>query len=254
MSIQTVSHRAMSIENLSQDQIELLKRTVAKKCTNDELQLFLHVCKRTGLDPFAKQIYAIKRGDTMTFQTSIDGFRLIADRTGCYAPGQRATYTYDDNGKLASAISYIKKKTPDGTWHEVSNEAHFDEYNPSQGLWNKMPKIMLAKCAEALALRKAFPADLSGVYAKEEMDQADDETLEAISMVKESLPAIKESLITAEQAEEIEKTISVDEEYRQTLYTFFKIKHFSELQAKKIGAVWNALNKRYQKEEVGEIL
>jgi phage recombination protein Bet len=168
--------------DFSDDKVQLLKNTVCKGATNDELQLFLHVCSRTGLDPFRNQIYAIKRntkeGARMTIQTGIDGFRLVAERTERYAPGKEPTYEYDAQGKLVSATSYIKKQTPDGTWHEVSAKAHWSEYaqvfngKPSQ-FWAKMPHVMLAKCAEAIALRKAFPADFSGIYTTEEMTQAD---------------------------------------------------------------------------------
>jgi len=152
---------------------DLIKRTFCKGGSDDELELFMHACKRTGLDPFMKQIYAIKRGNSMTIQTGIDGFRLIAERTGNYSPGRESSFSYDEKGKITSATSYIKKRTSDNIWHEVASTAYMEEYNANQGLWNKMPRTMLAKCAEALALRRAFPAELSGIYTSDEMNQAD---------------------------------------------------------------------------------
>jgi phage recombination protein Bet len=162
---------------------ELLRNTLCKDLTTDEFDLFIHMCKHTRLDPILKQIYAIKRGGKMTTQTSIDGFRLVAERTGKYSPGREATYSYDGQGKLVSATAYIKKMTDDGTWHEVSATAFWEEYvqsyngKPAQ-FWLKMPHVMLTKCAESGALRKAFPADLSGLYTKEEMGQAESENEE----------------------------------------------------------------------------
>jgi phage recombination protein Bet len=166
----------------NEDKVKLLKSTVCKEATDNELELFLHVCNRTGLDPFRNQIYAIKRnskaGSKMTIQTGIDGFRLIAERTGKYSPGKEPTFSYDQQGKIKAATAFIKKQTVDGTWHEVSATAYWNEYVqeyngiPSQ-FWGKMPHTMLSKVAEALALRKAFPADFSGLYTTEEMAQAD---------------------------------------------------------------------------------
>lgn len=170
----------------TREQVELIKRTICRGASDDELTLFLHVCKRTGLDPLVRQIYAIKRResvdgqwqDRMTFQTSIDGYALVADRTGRYAPGREPTFVYDERNALISATAYIKKQTDDGTWHEVARTAHYSEYvalkrdgNPTK-MWAEKPHIMLAKCAEALALRRAFPAELSGVYTAEEMDRS----------------------------------------------------------------------------------
>jgi len=162
----------------TQEQILLLKNTICKGVTDNDFMIFSHICKRTGLDPFARQIYAVARKGVMTIQTGIDGYRLIAERTGKYAPGKEPSYIYDSNGKLLSSTAYIKKQTQDGTWHEVCATAFFSEYvqvfngQPSQ-FWSKMPHGQLAKCAEALALRKAFPQEMSGIYTNDEMAQAD---------------------------------------------------------------------------------
>lgn len=168
----------------TKEQIDLISRTVCKDCTPDELQTFLHVCDATGLDPLLRQVHPVRRFDrdanreVMSIQTGIDGYRLIADRTGKYAPGREPTFAYDDAGKLKAATAYVKKRTDDGTWHEVSATAFWDEYvglkrdgKPTR-FWATKPHIMLPKCAEALALRRAFPAELAGLYTHEEMEQA----------------------------------------------------------------------------------
>jgi phage recombination protein Bet len=157
----------------SADKLELIKNTVCKGATDAELEIFLHACKRTGLDPFLRQIYSVPRSGGRTIQIAIDGARLIGDRTGCYAPGREPSFSYDEKGAIIYATAYIKKMTPDGTWHEVSATAYMSEYNAGTQFWRKMPHGQLAKCAESLALRKAFPAELSGLYTNEEMEQAD---------------------------------------------------------------------------------
>jgi phage recombination protein Bet len=167
--------------DFTDEKIKLLKQTVCKGATDNELQLFLHVCVKTGLDPFIRQIYSVPRGGQRTIQTGIDGYRVIAERTGRYAPGREPTYHYDDKGNLISATAYVKKQTQDGTWHEVCATAFWGEYKGESPFWKKMPNNQLAKCAEALALRKAFPSELSGIYTKEEMDQAS--KIEAAEMV-----------------------------------------------------------------------
>lgn len=156
-----------------ESQIELLKTTICKGSSNEELKFFIYACQRSGLDPFARQIYSVPRGGQRVIQTSVDGFRVIADRTGRYAPGREPDFKYGENGNLISAIAYVKKQTKDGTWHEISASARFDEYDGKNNFWKTKPHIMLSKCAECLALRKAFPAEMSGIYGKEEMDQAE---------------------------------------------------------------------------------
>lgn len=163
----------------SRDQVHLIKTQIARECTDDELAMFLGVCERTGLDPFARQIYAIKRFDKdegakrMVIQTGIDGYRLIADRTGRYAGSDEPVYAYSEQGHLIKATVTVYKLV-NGLRCGFTASALMDEYKPIKPgpLWNRMPHTMLSKSAEALALRKAFPADLSGLYTHEEMDQA----------------------------------------------------------------------------------
>lgn len=169
-------------EEMTREKIELIKRTVAVGTSDDELALFLYTAKRTGLDPLSKQIHAIMRWNksanrhVMTIQTAIDGYRLIADRTGKLAG--ISDPVFDDETKAnPNKASVTVKKIVEGHICEFTASARWSEYaalNETGGfMWKKMPYLMLGKCAEALALRKAFPADLSGVYTNEEMAQAD---------------------------------------------------------------------------------
>lgn len=209
-----VKHDTISApSNFTPEQIELIKTGLCKGLSDDEFKVFLYTCQRTGLDPFAKQVYAIKRGQQMTIQTGIDGYRLVAERTGRYCPGQKPTYEYDKSGKLLSATAYVKKLTKDGTWHIVEAEASFEEYvqafnGKPAGLWVKMPRTMLAKCAEAIAIRKCFPAELSGVYTKEEMEQAD---VEVVNIETKEMPPLEPvkpvEYITEQEADEMRNLI-----------------------------------------------
>ena len=176
------------------DQIELIKRTVCKGATDDELELFVQVCNRTGLDPFRRQIYAIKRFDlslgteVMQTQVSIDGLRTLANDSDQVA-GQVGPFWCGSDGSwrdvwLASQPPRAAKVTvlralQRGGLAEFTGVALYDSYcqrkkdgSPTR-MWAQMSPEMLAKCAESLALRKAFPAQLSGLYTGDEMAQAD---------------------------------------------------------------------------------
>jgi phage recombination protein Bet len=166
------------------EQKHLVASTIAPGCTPDELRLFAYHCHRTRLDPFSRQIYAIKRKDRrsntekMTIQVSIDGLRAIAERTGELGGSQRYWCGPDGEWKEvwlssappAAAKCVVYRK---GCPHPFVGVALFRDYNNGMNLWTKMPSVMIGKCAEAQALRAGFPADLSGLYVTEEMDQAD---------------------------------------------------------------------------------
>lgn len=186
---------ALASGNVTPEQIALIKNTILKpknrEATNDELALFIGQCSRTGLDPFARQIYGIFRKsdgvEKMTIQTGIDGFRLVAQRAGGYG-GQDGPFWQDTNGlwheswpnktPLPVAAKVIIRKVIGGVVVETPAVANFEEFAPRykgvlQGLWPQMPAHMNAKCAEALGLRKAFPQELSGIYTSDEMEHVD---------------------------------------------------------------------------------
>jgi phage recombination protein Bet len=160
---------------------DLILRTVCDdKTTDAEFEFFIETCKLRNLNPLAKQIYFIRRSGRPTFQTSIDGFRLIAARTGEYAgcdPVEYDTEAEDHPNKATCTVYRMvqgeaRAFTASARWREYEGtRASTGQKYPTN--WDDMPYLMLGKCAESLALRKAFPEDLSGLYTDDEMDQAD---------------------------------------------------------------------------------
>lgn len=146
-----------------------------------DLALLLYQAKRMGLDPLAKQIYGVYRWDTnsgkykMSIQVGIDGLRATAHGTQLYAGSDDAIYT-EANGKPKTAtVTVYKLNEKTGERMPTTATARWEEYvqinkkGEPMGMWGRMPYLMLAKCAESLALRKAFPTELSGVYSDAEM-------------------------------------------------------------------------------------
>lgn len=167
-------------QDLSPEDIKTLTEVgvIPKDCSVELVKLYSRICAETQLNPFRKQIHFIRRGTSYTVQVGIDGYRSIADRTGLYAGSDDYQFEFKNPGDKepikATATVY---KLVHGIRCAFTASAKMDEYKPKdekmQFMWNKMPRLMLGKCAESLALRKAFPNELSGTYTDEEMQQAD---------------------------------------------------------------------------------
>lgn len=190
--------------------IQLLKDAVnIPDATDAELRHFGRVAASVGLDPLKREIYCVKRWNpdlgrkVVTHQTGIDGFRVIAERTGKYN-GQTAPAWCGPDGKWQEV--WLDESNPPaaariGIYREGFREpiiaiARYCEYcqctqdgKPTR-MWRTMPSNQLAKCAEALALRKAFPNELSGLYTSEEMAQADNSASPTDKKMAETSSAI----------------------------------------------------------------
>jgi phage recombination protein Bet len=171
--------------------LNTVRDVLAPDLSPDELKLFAMVAARSGLDPFAKQIYAVKRKGRVTFQTGIDGYRSIAARTGLYDGQDEPEFgpvcecgDKRPDGHPEYAVVRVYRK---GVGRAIAGRADWHEFKPEAGergtgdvMWTRMPRVMLSKVAEALALRKAFPYDPerregigADLYTADEMAQAD---------------------------------------------------------------------------------
>lgn len=173
-------------KQFSQDKIDLLRRTMLRDATDDEFAMFLSTCERSRLDPFAKQIYAVFRWDAqeqrkvMTIQTSIDGFRLIAERTGKYA-GQQGPWWcgpdaiwkdvwLDNKPPSAAKVCVLRRDFLE----PVPAVAKWTSYVVNNSpYWKKAPEQQLAQCAERLAIRKAFPQETDGLSEQATVTETD---------------------------------------------------------------------------------
>jgi phage recombination protein Bet len=173
------------------EQVDLIKKTIAKGASDTELSMFLQQCQRLRLDPFSRQIFLVPRYDSSvramvrTPQVSIDGMRLIAQRTGkyrgqtpvewCAKDGVWADVWLDDNQPPAAARVGVRHSDFDEPLYAVARYGAYVQTRKdgkANAMWARMPDLMLGKVAESLALRKAFPHELSGVYTTDEMGQA----------------------------------------------------------------------------------
>lgn len=222
---------------LNGEQVETIKRTIAKGTTDDELALFVATCNRTGLDPFARQIHAISRWDArenryvMGIQVGIDGLRLIAERSGLYRgqlplewcgpDGEWKQAWLSDEPPVAARAAVLKASFD----QPLTRIAHMREYVQTvertiegrkrrvpNRMWESMPAGQIAKCAEALALRAAFPAEMSGLYTVEEMAQAGVDMPGTSTATPQELEQLQDRLdrLTDEQRDELRTWVKAE--------------------------------------------
>ena len=199
----------------SKEQIELIKRTVAKGASDDELKLFLHLASRYDLDPFTRQIWFIKYGDDAHIFTGRDGFLHIAHRSGAFngmqtqlreEPVPFEIRYYNRKEKKVEALKRPSQFVATCTVYRKDMDQPFicevweSEYSTGQGLWPTKRRVMIQKVAEASTLRRAF--DISGLYLPEEVSENE---VEVVSSNQSSTTAsvLKEALLSkvAELAE-----------------------------------------------------
>lgn len=198
-------------DGFSQQQLAALGQMGVRNASQGDLAVFFHQVQRTGLDPFARQIYMIERQGKQTIQTGIDGFRLIARRASEHSRetfGEPETLWCGMDGvwrdvwldpKVPPAAAKVVVQRGQGSFTGVATYREYAGRKRDGGvnsMWASKPAIMLAKCAEALALRKAFPQDLSGLYTADELDSPD------VIDVQELQPAQREDAVTPSPSKE----------------------------------------------------
>lgn len=172
------------------DQLQLIKTTVALGATNEELQLFLYDCQRQGVHPLDRLLHFTKRSGKYVSVTSIDLMRSRAADSGAYGGNDDAEFSGDTFSEDFCAKVTVYRIVA-GTRCAFSATARWSEYKPVTGdsMWMRMPHTMLGKCAEALALRKAFPRQTAGLYEKAELEQVD-RLVDAADVVAASIPRV----------------------------------------------------------------
>jgi phage recombination protein Bet len=177
LAVQENKVSALGEVTITQDQVALIKNTVALGATDDELKLFFFECRRRGVHPLDRLIHFVKRSGKATFQCGIDFMRSQAEASGQYRGQDDVEYGPKVNGYPEWAKATVRRIDPNtGDIYTVSATAYWDEFYPGETLgfmWKKMPRVMLGKVAESQALRKAFPLNFNGLYTFEEMQQAD---------------------------------------------------------------------------------
>lgn len=235
-----------------QTMLPTVKAACAPDATEDEFKVFIYQANRTGLDPLARQIYSIARYDGQSgkkksvIQTGIDGFRVVAQRTGEYE-GQTKAEWCDDKGvwkdvwldtkpPAAARVGVLRKgfREPLYATAVFTECAQYTKERKPTNMWASKPALMLAKVAEAWALRRAFPSDLSGLYTTDEMPEHDSQT----QVVEKSNEDLKGALVKMnalwERLKEVAPERWAPKKFKDFLLGAYKVDHPKKL---KLGQV-----------------
>ena len=150
----------------NQQQIQLIRDMCARDCTDNEFLLLMQLAKTYQLDPFTKQIWAIKYGNNpAAIFAGRDGFLAIAHRSGVFDGMKTGARKEGDD-----TIGWCEVYRKDMKYPFVA-EVKLSEYSAGKNLWQTKPETMIKKVAQAQALRQAF--NISGLYSPEEIDTGD---------------------------------------------------------------------------------
>ena len=156
---------------------KIIQHTVAKGLSPADFAHFEHLCLSKGLDPLAREVYAITRGGKTSIQVSIDGFMAMANRTGLLDGMEVIYYDGEGNGSEVwlskdAPVACLVRVWRKGCTHPFSASVRMDSYRQNSPLWRNMAEVLLSKCGVTLARRRGFADIMSGLYSAEEMDQA----------------------------------------------------------------------------------
>ena len=209
----------------SEEEVGIIKATVAKGFTDTELAYFLNVAKVYGLNPFTKQIWGYKdyQNNIIVF-AGRDGFLSKAQRdprwNGISSDIVREGERFDLNvaeGKISHSKDVTSKapiigayavSKPKGCEYPTIEWADFETYNKGKNVWKADPAAMIKKVAESHCLAKAY--GISGLAIEEDFDIKDNR----------AITIDHEAGITGSQrmyADELIRTCTGDDDYKEIM-------------------------------------
>jgi len=200
--------------SFTDEEKELLRKTAAKKASDDEFKVFIHVAETYGLNPFLGQIFYWKdqKGNSV-YMCSRDGYLTLAARNKAFDglvsdvvrtndEFKRTTTGIDhkygsDRGDIVGAYALVYRKDRK---YPVYVFAPFEEYNGYNSVWNRYPSAMILKVAESMSLKRAF--SVSGLVSQEEMN------IQRLEDKEEKKKSGQDKVIKPDDAKEEEKAVS----------------------------------------------
>lgn len=225
--------QSLAIDYANREVVQTLKATVAQGLNEPEFRLFVDYCKSTGLNPFKKEVWAIKAGGRLQIMTGINGFLTIANKNPMF-DGLECTVDDDENPTKAICKVYRKDRK-----YPSEGVAMIKEYYKKTPIWDQMPRVMLTKVAKSIALREAFPQELGSLYAQEEMPpEYRAPSVEVIRPAAAPVEAVADGVFEPE-------TEATEVTYYYKLYPGMDGFDVWKAKIKQAGGIWNAEHKNW---------
>lgn len=231
--------QGLAIDYANREVVQTLKATVAQGLNEPEFRLFVDYCKSTGLNPFKKEVWAIKAGGRLQIMTGINGFLTIANKNPMF-DGLECTVDDDENPTKAICKVYRKDRK-----YPSEGVAMIKEYYKKTPIWDQMPRVMLTKVAKSIALREAFPQELGSLYAQEEMPpEYRAPSVEIIRPASAPIETVADAIYEPET--EVEQQPETSEQvYYYKLFPGMNAFDVWKSRIKQAGGVWNAQHKNW---------